>query len=255
MLDVFMRGTAMCRRGLDFVGGPSAIGGAPEPAQPADPVLEQRERSRRDRRVRRRRRPHVPGLRRMGSPTARSVTATPTTCYRAFSELAAAMNPTNAWQLVEGDPNLPHIWVPQPVNPTVYCEVEWAGIYPEWSDRGFGLGDFPRELPGGDDASARSITSCALTYYYLYPMRDVPPEGGDVTRRSKGSGKPSHCSSSGDPGPIGDVRTADAVHVPRTAGVRRHQQRHRALVRPRRCSNIRTRYAVGRRSSASTAIR
>ena len=39
-----------------------------------------------------------------------------------------------AWKLIEGDPHLPHLWVPQPVNPTVYAEIEWAGMYTDWSD-------------------------------------------------------------------------------------------------------------------------
>ena len=60
--------------------------------------------------------------------------------------------------------------------------------------------DFP-VLPGGDDGStARSHV--ALTYYYLYPMRDLPP---DPMRHagSRASGRRSRCSSRATPGSIG----------------------------------------------------
>jgi hypothetical protein len=96
---------------------------------------------------------------------------------RAFSELSSAMNPTVAWRLIEGDQHLPHMWVPQPVNPTVYAEAQWAGMYPRWSEE-FASGDFPR-----DDTQLDPFLS--LTYYYLYPLREPPPDG-ESTRHFEG---------------------------------------------------------------------
>ena len=95
-----------------------------------------------------------------------------------FSELSSAMNPSLPWDLVEGLPNQPHLWVPQPVNPTTYCEVEWGGMYPRWSAAA-GNTDFPADgVPALDDV-------LVLTYYYLYPAR-VPAAGETGPRTLEG---------------------------------------------------------------------
>ncbi len=98
--------------------------------------------------------------------------------YAAFSELSAAMVPTLPWQLIEGRPNVPHLWVPQPVNPTTYAVIEWGGMYPRWSTAG-DLSDFPTD--GVPDLDRLLV----LTYYYLYAMREPPPDGTS-TRRLEG---------------------------------------------------------------------
>lgn len=97
--------------------------------------------------------------------------------YDAFSELSGAMQAGQRWNLLEGRPNVPHLWVPQPPNPTVYAEVEWGGMYLEWS-RAPGAGDFP--VDGVPELEQMLV----LTYYYLYAMREPPPDGG--VRRLEG---------------------------------------------------------------------
>jgi hypothetical protein len=89
--------------------------------------------------------------------------------YGLFSELAAAFNPNDAWQPLAGSGDLPHAWIPQPVNPTTYCEVRWAREFPEISDGG-GLKDFPK-----GDGHLQSFL--ALTYHYLYPAREPGIDG------------------------------------------------------------------------------
>ena len=199
MLDAWRRGTALCSASLDFDGGPSRHGGAPNPHDRplqfsnngTDPDAIGAYDA-------------VDGLTFLDfggwDPASAFCRGDADYLVRAFSELSAAMNVEEAWKLIEGDPHLPHMWVPQPVNPTVYAEIEWAGMYTDWSDA-FGLGDFP-VLPGGDDGFAPLDHMLALTYYYLYPMRDLPPDP-DSSRRFEGQWEAISLFFAGDPGSIG----------------------------------------------------
>lgn len=86
--------------------------------------------------------------------------------YRAFSELSAVMNPAEcAWEPTDGDPHLPHSWVPQPVTPTVMVEAEWCGTYVE-------AGGMPGANAGAQHPLDRYL---AMTYYLLYPYRGHAP--------------------------------------------------------------------------------
>ncbi len=96
--------------------------------------------------------------------------------YALYSELAAAMNDQQDWTPLHGLVDLPHAWIPPSVNPTTYCEANWAGDFQRISDAA-GQGDFP---PG--DNSLDSFL--ALTYHYLYPALETAPD--DVVRRLEG---------------------------------------------------------------------
>ena len=63
---------------------------------------------------------------------------------------------TIAWNLIEGLPNQPHLWVPQPVNPTTYCEVEWGGMYARWSAAA-GNTDFPAGSGGQAELTEQAV--------------------------------------------------------------------------------------------------
>ena len=62
--------------------------------------------------------------------------------YALFSELSGAINPNMDWTPIIGTADLPHAWIPQPVNPTTYCEARWAHDFTDASDK-FGLRRFP----------------------------------------------------------------------------------------------------------------
>lgn len=98
---------------------------------------------------------------------------------RAFSELAAAMNPSRAWEPVDLMAHLPAFWVPQPPTPTVYCEARRAGDFARAS-QALEHPDFP-PLPS-DDLLDRFLV---LTYHYLYPARE-PSAGEPVVRAKEG---------------------------------------------------------------------
>lgn len=89
--------------------------------------------------------------------------------YALFSELSAAVNQSLDWTPLHGRSDLPHAWIPQPVNPTTYCEARWAFDYHQISDQGE-LGDFPT----GDGSLNNYL---ALTYHYLYPAMEPGPDG------------------------------------------------------------------------------
>jgi hypothetical protein len=198
--DSFRRGSAICTADVSLVGGPVAMGGAPNPhnrpIQFSSAVSDPDAIGAYD---------DVDALTFLDFggwiPDGTFRHGNADYLYRAFSELSCAMNQANPWLLVEGDPNLPHLWVPQPVNPTAYCEVEWAGIYSQWSTAA-GLSDFPLEQPG-DTPGPLDLFMC-LTYYYLYPMRDVPPEGA-ATRRLEGQWEAISLFFAGDAGPVGEA--------------------------------------------------
>jgi len=101
----------------------------------------------------------------------------------AFSELSAAMQgkPRIEWQPIHLRSNLPQFWIPQPINPTVYAEAEWAGMYPRWCAQ-YGQSDFP---PLAENRSDIDNFLC-LTYYYLYPQRQPIPGGAFGPRRLEG---------------------------------------------------------------------
>jgi hypothetical protein len=92
---------------------------------------------------------------------------------RTFSELAGAMDPdTQTWEPAELDPanapHLPSMWVPQPVTPTVYAEVEWAGMFPRWCMEAGG-NEFCTEIDG---ATLNDLDQfLAVTYHYFYAHR------------------------------------------------------------------------------------
>ncbi|HEX8001469.1 MAG TPA: hypothetical protein VF519_02105 [Mycobacteriales bacterium] len=78
--------------------------------------------------------------------------------HAAFSEYAAAMDPTaNTEAAFERDQaDRPVVWHAQPTTPTTYCEVEWAG-----------------GAPGLNDREAGTLRRClALTYHWFFPMRE-----------------------------------------------------------------------------------
>lgn len=94
--------------------------------------------------------------------------------YALFSELSAAMNDQLDWTPLHGQADLPHAWIPPSVNPTTYCEATWAGRFVGVSDRA-GQGDYP---PGDGSLGAY----LALTYHYLYPALETPPDGSPGRR-------------------------------------------------------------------------
>jgi hypothetical protein len=99
--------------------------------------------------------------------------------YRAFSELAASVNPAMPWEPVELMKHLPQFWVQQPPTPTVYCEARWAGDFVQVSND-LAEPDFP-PLPGGSPIDKYLV----LTYHYLYPARE-PSDGEPDVRFKEG---------------------------------------------------------------------
>ncbi|MDQ6696551.1 MAG: hypothetical protein M3Z46_03735 [Actinomycetota bacterium] len=89
--------------------------------------------------------------------------------YALFSELAAAINQNIDWIPLAGAGDLPHAWIPQPVNPTTYCEARWAREFPQLNDAG-GLKDFPQHDPTVNQY-------LALTYHYLFPAKELGIDG------------------------------------------------------------------------------
>ncbi|MBI2709425.1 MAG: hypothetical protein HYX34_06985 [Actinobacteria bacterium] len=100
--------------------------------------------------------------------------------FRAFSELAAAMNPAldplladlRSWEPVELMAHLPQMWTRQPPSPTVYCEARWARDF-------VAAPDFP---PGAEGPLGGHLV---LTYHYLFPARE-PSEGEPDVRAQEG---------------------------------------------------------------------
>jgi hypothetical protein len=96
---------------------------------------------------------------------------------RAFSELAAAMNPSRPWEPVELMAHLPTFWIPQPPTPTVYCEARRASDFTAVSES-LTEKDFPPMT------SPRPLDRfLVLTYHYLYPAREA--SGGEPAVRVK----------------------------------------------------------------------
>src|SRR5262249_34290081 len=69
---------------------------------------------------------------------------------------------------------VPVQWIRQPVNPTMYCEVTWAGAWPRRAQR-----TGATEFPAGERGLDQMI---AFTYHLFYAARDP---GGDG-RQSEG---------------------------------------------------------------------
>jgi hypothetical protein len=92
-----------------------------------------------------------------------------------FSGLGAAMNPGLVTPVPLGSvsPTPDFGGTPQPTDPAVYAEVEWAGMYPFLDARTSdvkGMSDF-------DTASMNLLRPyVALNYYYLYPATELPAE-------------------------------------------------------------------------------
>jgi hypothetical protein len=84
--------------------------------------------------------------------------------YDAFSELASALDHRLAWRSLRGRPNRPSFAHAQPPSPTVYCEIDWAGIHPHTATHR-GLRDF------GVGLLADLDNYLQVTYYYLFPAR------------------------------------------------------------------------------------
>ncbi len=98
--------------------------------------------------------------------------------YRAFSELAAAINPAMPWQPVELMAHLPTFWTPQPPTPTVYCEARLATDFAALSD----AMAQPDYAPGSGEVLANVLV---LTYHYFYPARE-PSDGEPAVRAKEG---------------------------------------------------------------------
>ena len=94
-----------------------------------------------------------------------------------YSELAAAINPDVPWTATDVMDHLPHSWIPQTPNPTVYCEVVWGGSHQELAER-LGLPD----LAPGDATLSEWV---AFTYHYLYAARE-PALGETGPRKLEG---------------------------------------------------------------------
>jgi hypothetical protein len=102
--------------------------------------------------------------------------------YGAFSELASAMDPSNAWVRFEQLPNRPIVWFPQPTAPTVYAEAEWAGMYGRVdADPALRAANGNRSSFGGPVDTVALERLLVVTYYYLFPMRDVGGDPGAVS--------------------------------------------------------------------------
>ena len=93
------------------------------------------------------------------------------------SELGSAMNRSLDWDAPDRFNVQPWQWIAQSMNPTMYCEITWAGAHPRHASA-LGLNDFP--------PNDRSLDSfIAFTYYLLYGAR-VPATGDNGGRLSEG---------------------------------------------------------------------
>lgn len=97
------------------------------------------------------------------------------------SELGSAINPTIPWdppmRAKDGRPQVPWSWVPQPTNPTIYCEITWAGSYSRIAER-----NGRPEFPAGDRSLDQMV---AFTYYLFYGAR-TPAAEDSAGRFSEG---------------------------------------------------------------------
>jgi hypothetical protein len=93
--------------------------------------------------------------------------------FSLFSELGAAINQSLDWKPPLGLDDLPHAWIPQPVNPTTYCEASWAG-----RSHKIGKENGRRDFADGDVTLDGYL---ALTYYYLYPAKEPGIDGTGPT--------------------------------------------------------------------------
>ena len=111
-------------------------------------------------------------------------TGDPDYLYKAFSEQAAAMNAGNRWEPFDLEPNRPVLWVPQPVSPTVYAEVQLASAHVDLDRALHGAtGDFPAE-EGGSRFGDLDDLLC-VTYHYFFALADHAP-GGTIPPRREG---------------------------------------------------------------------
>lgn len=98
-----------------------------------------------------------------------------------FSGLGNAMNPDFVTPPAPAD--LPSFVFPQPDQPTVYAEVEWAGEYPRFDaarvkDHPGDQYDFPPTGPDGVSPYDQLDGYIVVTYYYLFPATSNPPIAG-----------------------------------------------------------------------------
>ncbi|HEX9888419.1 MAG TPA: hypothetical protein VGA69_02995 [Nitriliruptorales bacterium] len=111
-------------------------------------------------------------------------TGDPEYLYRAFSEQAASIGTSNTWEAFDLEPNRPVLWVPQPVSPTVYAEIERVAAHVDL-DRSLHdpAGDFPAE-EGGARLTDLDGFLC-VTYHYFFALADHVP-GTDAPPRREG---------------------------------------------------------------------
>ncbi len=92
------------------------------------------------------------------------------------SELAAAMTPLVSWNPPQDRVTRPWPWVAQPPQPTMYCEITWAGAYPRVAEDNGGA-----EFPTGERSLDQMV---AFTYHLFYAAREAPDSPG--ARHSEG---------------------------------------------------------------------
>ncbi|MBA3512318.1 hypothetical protein [Sphingomonas sp.] len=85
--------------------------------------------------------------------------------YRAFSELASAMNHEQPWELLATDANRPRFGQHQPPSPAVYCEIDWAGAHARVATAA-GLSDF------AGATATRLDGYLQVTYNFLFAARE-----------------------------------------------------------------------------------
>lgn len=147
-----------------------------------------------------------------------------------FRSIGHAMNPSLP---ADAPARIPQFTIPRLAGPTVYAEVDWAGIYPRIDAQRVatagGSPDFPpavgSDMPAADNVARELDDYVAITYYLLYPaMEPAPVVSNAGVRKREGQWEAITAFLRGHPA---DARDADGrpdfltdVQVPESSMVR-----------------------------------
>ena len=129
-------------------------------------------------------------------------TCSPAYLAEVFSGLGAAINPGTVTEVpldrLTSTSAAAAFGTAQPKQPTVYAEVEWAGMFPRVDLKRPGQQkDFAHPQNGVYTGLDDYV---AVTYYYLYPCVEPPPSGPSGVRRLEGQWEAITVFLKGDPG-------------------------------------------------------
>jgi hypothetical protein len=132
-------------------------------------------------------------------------TCSPAYLAEVFSGLGSAINPTAVTEVpldrLTSTAAPTTFGTAQPKQPTVYAEVEWAGMFPRIDKNRPGE---QKDFAHPDNDVFKGLDSyVAVTYYYLYPSVEPPPKSAEGVRKLEGQWEAITVFLKGDQGGAG----------------------------------------------------